>query len=127
MDYVDDLVADMFGSLVEVGNQVIDMANISKDFKISRDGSFVQQISTGVVFHPATYNKEWVYVLPMSRGGKPRIMWAKNLVWNAFNDPRYLRDLKKNHPSYSIEYINKDRESMNNPDFLNLQAVFYED
>lgn len=127
MNDLDDLVTDMFGDIVEVGNQVMDMANISPDFKISRDGSFVQQVSTGIIYHPGTFRDEWVYVLPFMKGGKPRIMWAKNLVWKAFNDPRYLEDLKKNHPSYSVEYINTDRDAMKNPDFLNLQAVFYED
>lgn len=127
MDYVDDLVTDMFGDIVEVGNQVMDMANISKDFKISKDGSFVQRISSGEIYHPGTYGNEWVYVLPFSRGGKPRIMWAKNLVWNAFNDPRYLRDLKNNHPSHSVEYVNHQRGEIANPDFDNLQAVFYEE
>ena len=119
-EMLDELVGEMFGELIEVGNQVNEMASISNDFQISRDGSFVEKISNGEIFYPATFNSEWIYVLPFNRGGKPKMMSAKNLVFTAFSNPAYLKDLKKEQ--YTIKYIDGDK---GNPSYENLEVVFH--
>lgn len=120
-EMLDELVGEMFGELIEVGNQVMDMASITNGWQISRDGSFVQDVKRGEIFYPATYKGELVFVLPFMKGGKPKIVWAKNLVWKAFSDPQYLKDLDKEYPSYTLKYSDGDK---GNPSYDNLEVVF---